>query len=149
MTENKELGELFKNIQKSVSLFGLGETNRFLGDIVSTKREGSDLIEYIIECVCIEYNVSRTILMRSTSRGEIADARRITFCLLHHIVGLSVRHISKRIFLHDNHMVGHRAIRDFRKLDDKIKQHKDLIDRYKKLECKIQNKITELQNKNN
>ena len=146
MVEHKELGELFKNIQKSVSLFGLNETNRFLDDIVSSKREGSDLIEYIINCVCIEYNVSRTILMRSNSRGEIADAKKLTFVLLHNIIGLSIRHISKRIFLHPNHMVGHRALRDFRRLDVRIKQHKELLDRYNRLEQQIQNKIAELQN---
>jgi chromosomal replication initiation ATPase DnaA len=147
MSETKKIEQLFENIQKGVKILGVDAMNKSISNILYADYKQDDIIEYIFQCICDEYRISRNTLIRGTGRGEQAEARRIAWCLLYNILNLKLSFISKRIFFYSDHMAVYRAIGRLKRIDTKIKTEREFLEKYEKIKCKIENKIAELQNK--
>ena len=55
-------------------------------------------IDYALQMVCDEYNITRFTLIHTKDRGEIQDAKRIAYCLLHFDIGLTEVEYIKNAF---------------------------------------------------
>lgn len=149
MTDNKKIEQLFETIHKGVKILGVDAMNKSISDIIYGDYKQDDVIEYIFQCICDEYCIARNTLIRGTGRGEQAEARRIAWCLLYNVLNIKLSFISKRIFFYSDHMAMYRAITRLKKIDTKIKHEREFLEKYEKIKIKVENKITELQNKNN
>jgi len=149
MLQDKRIEQLFETIHKGVKILGVDAMNKSISDIIYGDYKQDDVIEYIFQCICDEYQMSRNTLIRGTGRGEQAQARRIAWCLLYNVLNIKLSFISKRIFFYSDHMAVYRAVIMLKKIDVKIKHEREFVERYEKIKIKVENKIAELQNKNN
>ena len=149
MLQDKRIEQLFETIHKGVKILGVDAMNKSISDIIYGEYKQDDVIEYIFQCICDEYQISRNTLIRGTGRGEQAQARRIAWCLLYNVLNIKLSFISKRIFFYSDHMAVYRAVIMLKKIDVKIKHEREFLERYEKIKIKVENKIAELQNKNN
>ena len=121
MSETKDLELLLKNIQKGLKFFSIKELSDNIMSFLKSKESKTNEINIILEIVQKEFSISLSKL-KSNGRGELQDAKQIAYCLLHYDLGLSVRHISTKIF--DNwhnsvlvalvdHLNPHKQVADF------------------------------------
>jgi chromosomal replication initiation ATPase DnaA len=132
MNEQKDVEFLLKNIQEGIRLYGVKELNSAISKTLYNKTDKGEDIEFIINMICLEFNVSRFNLIKSKKHGYVQKARKIIFCLLYFEVGLSLRDIGK-IFGKYVRSVAI-AIENYKKLNLKIKQDKEFNDLYLKFQ---------------
>jgi chromosomal replication initiation ATPase DnaA len=138
MSDDKEqLYELLTNIQKGLKLYDLDELNTSLELLINRKENNTYFIEKIIDCVCKEYKINRNVLIHSTERGEIQDARRTAICLLFFHANMPMRKIAKIVFNRNYHLFIQKAIKRHRNINVKVKPDREYKERYDKLEKTI------------
>ena len=138
-----DLENLLSNIQKGLKEFSIKELNEAIILFLNKKSDKSIEINYILEIVASEYNISVKKLKAKHSRGLDQEAKQIAYCLLHLDLDLSTRYISRRIFMNNHNSL---AI-GIRKLKQADKNHKiDLmfIKKYELLKSKFINNFSNL-----
>lgn len=139
MSEEKDLESLLKNIQKGLKHFSIKELSDNVFNFLKSKEEKTKEINIILKLVQNEFSISLSKL-KSNARGEIQDAKQLAYCLLHFDLGLSVRHISTRIF--DNwHNSVFKGIKRLKNIDVNLKPDKEFFDKYQFLQAKYQQEI--------
>lgn len=128
MNEHKDVEFLLKNIQEGIKLYGIKELNEAISKTLYEKTDKAEEIEFILNTVCLEFNLSRFNLIKSKKHGYVQKARKLIFCLLYFDVGLSLREIGN-IFGKYVRSVAI-AIESYKKLNMKIKQDKEFFDLY-------------------
>jgi len=132
--DKQQLSELLKNIQKGLEEFDLEELNNSLETLLKSKVDETGKIELIINLVCKEYKINKNVLINSTERGEIQDARRMVICLLFFNTSISIRKLAKFVFNRNYHLFIQKAIKRHRNLNLKVKPDREYIEKYDKLE---------------
>ena len=140
MSNSKEVESLLKNIQKGLRLYSVQDLNQAIVKFLNTKNDKSVDINKVMIMVCKEYNITKTSLHSKNARGNLQEAKQICYCLLHFNLGLSIRHISEKIFFNWPTSVSI-GIKKLKTADVKHKQDKKFIERYEKLQNQL---ITEL-----
>jgi hypothetical protein len=137
--EEKEVEKLFKNIQKGLRVHSIKTFNDKIVEILDDKTHEKDAIECAIEIVCEEYKINRYALIKGKPY-KLQEAKIMCYCLLHNCLGLSIRHISDRIFdkFHNSITVG---INYYKNLDHKIKAHREFSEKYDRLFLALDNKV--------
>lgn len=128
MNEHKDVEFLLKNIQEGIRLYGVKELNSAISKTLYEKTDKAEEIEFILDTVCAEFNLSRYNLIKSKKHGYVQKARKIIFCLLYFDVGLSLREIGT-IFGKYVRSVAI-AIENYKKINLKIKQDKEFSELY-------------------
>jgi chromosomal replication initiation ATPase DnaA len=129
---NTDLQVLLKNIQLGLQTYTIKELNDALLKILSEKSDKYPEINRILIIVSARYKITKTILLTSTARGEFQNARMIAYCLLHFVLGISVRKIGK-IFNRGHNCVT-TAIKTFKKIEpERFRIDRELSEMYK--EC--------------
>jgi chromosomal replication initiation ATPase DnaA len=142
--DHKDIGKLLKSIHEGLQKYSVQELNRAI--VTTLKKSGKEYsivkIDYALQMVCDEYNITRFTLIHTKDRGEIQDAKRIAYCLLHLDIGLTIRHIAENVFgcYHNSVASG---IKKLRYAKQNIKHEKELIERYRLLSEKLKNYINE------
>ena len=140
MSENKELSELLKNIQDGLKIYGLKELNSSLETLLKKNDDDNYKIELILKLVCVEYGINKKVLLHSTERGEVQEARRIAICLLFFNTNTTIRKIAKLVFQRDYHLFIQKAIKRHRSINVNIKPDRLYKEKYDKLEKIIKTK---------
>lgn len=129
---NTELQTLLKNIQLGLQNYTVKELNDALVKVLSEKSDKQPEINRILLIVATRYKITKSILLNSKARGEFQNARMIAYCLLHFVLGLSVRKIGS-IFSRGHNCVT-TAINRYKTLEpDRFKLDQELHTAYK--EC--------------
>jgi len=137
--EEKEVEKLFKNIQKGLKVYSTKQFNDKIVGILDDVSDKKDAIDYTIELVCEEYKINKYALMKGRSY-KLQEAKVVCYCLLHNCLGLSIRHISDRIFFKWHHSIA-TGINFYKNLDSKIKAHRDFEEKYNRLFTSLDNKV--------
>ena len=139
MNENKEVEFLLKNIQEGIKLYGVKELNDAITKTLYKKSDKAVEIEFILDVVSKDFNLSRFNLIKSKKHGYIQKARQLIYCLLYFDVGLSLREIGAIFgkYVRSISIV----IENYRKLNPDFKIDKEFIELYKKYQEKITTNI--------
>lgn len=138
---NSELQSLLKNIQKGLEKFTVKELNDALTKVLAQKQDQGDEIQLILQIVADKYKITKKTLVTSTARGDFQTARMIAYCLLHYILGLSHRHIGKKIFNRGHNCVSS-ALKRYKSLEpDRFKLDREIEENYKECQLKFVNMI--------
>lgn len=133
-----DLTSFLKNTAKALETHTVIELNEALTSFLKNKTQDKNSVgvNEVLEIVCSNYGISKRTLLKSTARGKVQVARKITYCLLHHKLGLPARYISKRIFDKWPNSISI-AIQYYNKLDPNNKVDREFIDTYEKLKQQI------------
>lgn len=137
MAENTDIEDLLKNMRKALKHYSVKELNEAI--ITSLSKRKNDInkeVNYILKIVAAQYKVTEMILKNSVSRGKIVEAKNIAYCLLHYDLGLSIGHISQRIFFNSRNSV-YTGIKKLKSLNLSIKADKDFYDTYQQMQSKL------------
>lgn len=131
----QELESLLKNISIGLKSHNIKELNAALVEVLNKK--GTSHVEkfWIMDAVCQNYGITRHVLIHSKEYGEVTKARRLTYCLLHDLLGLSQRHIAITIFKKTPKTV-HTAIDYLRNLNDNIEEDRIFKDNFDSINIK-------------
>jgi chromosomal replication initiation ATPase DnaA len=128
MNEHKDVEFLLKNIQEGIRLYGVKELNSAISKTLYNKTDKGADIEFILNMVCVDFNLTRHNLIKSKKHGYVQKARKLIFCLLYFDVGLSLRQIGN---IFDKYVRSVAiAIENYKKLNLKLKQDKEFFDLY-------------------
>ena len=136
MKDNKEIVALLNNIQEGLKHYTPDELNKILVKELSKKHDKAPEIEFVLNSVCKKFTISRRTLIKSSSRGEIQQARALAYCLLNLNLGLSIRHIATKIFNKWANSVAI-AIKYYRNCDTKIPSEKRFLQKYEELQKQL------------
>jgi chromosomal replication initiation ATPase DnaA len=135
MNQHKDVEVLLKNIQEGIKLYGVKELNEAIIKTLYDKTDKFDEIEFVLNTVSAEFNITRQSLLKSKKHGTVQRARQISFCLLYFDLGLSLREIGN---IFDKYVRSVAiAIENYRKLNMQLKQDKEFLEQYKKAQEKI------------
>lgn len=145
MQDNKDVEHLLKNIQEGLKKYSIKELNEAIMQLLNKKSDRNEEVTMVIDLVCKEFGINQRILKKAHARGHIQEAKQTAYCLLHFDVGLGIKHIAARIFSnwHKSVSIGLDRVR---KANTDIKSDRDFLERYKKLQGKLINQITEIKN---
>ena len=135
MDQHKDVEILLKNIQEGIRLYGVKELNEAIIKTLYNKTDKVAEIDFILDTVSSEFNMSRYNLIKSKKHGLVQKARQLCFCLLYFDIELSLREIGN-IFGKYVRSVAI-AIENYRKLNVQIKQDKEFHELYKKYQEKL------------
>tara|TARA_R110000751_G_scaffold258936_4_gene358303 strand:+ start:5002 stop:5442 length:441 start_codon:yes stop_codon:yes gene_type:complete len=96
--DNKEIESLLKNIQLGLQKYSVKDLNKALQSVLSKNGSQANEIQFVLKIVAQKYKISTKTLTQSRARGDIQEARMLSYCLLHFTLGLSIRDIAKNIF---------------------------------------------------
>ena len=133
MNENKEIVTLLKNIQEGLKHYTPEELNNALVQVLKKKHDKAPEIDFVLRSVADKFQISRRTLIKSSARGEIQQARQLAYCLLNLNLGLSIRHIAKKVFIKKYHNSVAVAIKYYRNCDTKIPSEKVFLAKYEEL----------------
>jgi chromosomal replication initiation ATPase DnaA len=95
MTEHKDVEVLLKNIQEGIRLYGVKDLNDAISKALYEKTDKGKEIEFVLNIVSNEFNITRHFLFNSKKHGHSQKAKQLTYCLLYFDIGLSLREIAK------------------------------------------------------
>lgn len=137
MPDNTEIEELLNNMRKALKQYSVKELNTAISLALGEKDIGiKKEVNYVIKIVSKHYGVSERVLKSSVSRGKIAEAKSIAYCLLHYDLGLSVGYISQRIFCTWRNSV-YLGIRRIKTINTAIKSDKEFNEIYQLMQSKL------------
>ena len=145
MSNNKlELEALLKNIQDGLKNFSIKELNEGIFSFLHKNSDKTIIINYVLEIVCVEFDISRATLKSKHARGEIIEAKQLAYCLLKKNLGLSYRKIANTVFFNNPNSV-FIGVNKLNKADLNHKVDKNFIEKYNKLEQKLLLKFANLE----
>lgn len=102
--QKDEIDRLLYNLHRGLQHYTLKEFNQFLISLINKKNDKNLEINYIFEIVTNRFGITTTGLKRGAGKN-FKQAKQISYCLMHFDLGLSIRHISKNIFLNSSSSV--------------------------------------------
>lgn len=141
MSEKSDLESLLKNISEGLKVYSVKELNEAIIECLNKKHDKREEVEFILNMIAGDYLISRRILIHSTARGRIQEARQLSYCLLHFNLGLPIRHIAKRIFSKWHNSVAI-AIKQHKNLNVAIKHEREFKEKYDSLQTRLIEHIT-------
>jgi chromosomal replication initiation ATPase DnaA len=135
MTEQKHIEVLLRNIQEGIRLYGVKELNEAITKTLYSKTDKADEIDFILNMVANDFNLSRHSMIKSKKHGYPQKARQLAYCLLYFDIGLSLREIGS-IFGKYVRSISI-AIENYRKINPDIKPDKEFLEKYNFYQQKI------------
>lgn len=137
MSHDKDIEGLLKNIQEGLKKYTIKELNQAIVEFLNKKDDKTQEINYILEIVSQEFNISIRLLKQKNGRGDISEAKQVAYCLLHFNLGLSSRYIAERVFITQWHSVVHKAIVRFKSINLSLKPDREFMEKYEALNKKF------------
>ncbi len=142
MSENKDIEDLLKNIQAGLKKHSIKELNEAIITVLNKKEDKTIEIDYVLRIVANQFSISVKRLKEKNTRGVFNEAKHVAFCLLHYNLGLSLRHISDKIFSTWPSSV-HAGVMRLKDRTTAIKSELKFFEVYDNLQTKLINFITE------
>lgn len=139
MAQSTDLTAFLKNTEKALRNNTVKELNEAVVHFLKNKDEKIEEAHQVLQIVADEFAISKRVLQKSSARGKVETARKMAYCLLHFDLGLNTRYIAKRLFDRWVNSVSN-GIKYYKSLDLKIKQDKDFMSTYERLQLKISTK---------
>lgn len=121
---DKQFQKLLKNLSNALQYKTIEELNSYIC-YVTKDDDKTEAQTKILKCVCENYGITLNTLIKTKSNQKIVRARRVSFCILHNILGFSSRHIAFNIFKMTYHNMVADAIKRYKKANIKIKEDRD------------------------
>ena len=93
-TNEKAVAKLLKNIALGLQKYKIDDLNEAICKIIAKKENQQAEIDYVMKMVSRMYQITPSTLVKSRSRGDIQQARKLAYCLLHYTLGLSIRQVA-------------------------------------------------------
>lgn len=139
MAQTNDLTDFLKNTEKALRNNTVQELNQAVVHFLKNKDEKIEEAHQILQIVADEFAISKRVLQKSSARGKVEIARKMAYCLLHFDLGLNTRYIAQKLFDRWVNSVSN-GIKYYKSLDLKIKQDKDFMSTYERLQLKISTK---------
>lgn len=139
MAQSNDLTDFLKNTEKALRNNTVKELNAAVVHFLRNKDEKIEEAHLILQVVADEFSISKRVLQKSSARGKVETARKIAYCLLHFDLGLNTRYIAEKLFDRWVNSVSN-GIKYYKSLDMKIKQDKEFMSTYERLQLKISTK---------
>lgn len=139
MAQSNDLTDFLKNTEKALRNNTVKELNAAVLHFLKNKDEKIEEAHLILQVVADEFSISKRVLQKSSARGKVETARKIAYCLLHFDLGLNTRYIAEKLFDRWVNSVSN-GIKYYKSLDMKIKQDKEFMSTYERLQLKISTK---------
>jgi chromosomal replication initiation ATPase DnaA len=147
MSGNKQFVALLNNIKEGLKTHTPEELNAAIIEVLNSKHDKAPEIKFVILAVCKKFSISKRTLIKSSARGDIQQARQLTYCLLHMDLGLSIRHVAKKVFNKFPNSVAV-AIKYHRNCDEKIPSEREFMEKYAALRNELIEYIKEQNTEN-
>lgn len=141
MIENKDIEELLKNVQIALRKYSIKELNEAIIIALQNKHDKTNEVDFILKITSNHFNINVKTLINSKSKGNIQEAKKITYCLLHFNLGLSIRYIATKIFNTWPNTVAI-GINKLKNINIKIKQEAEFLNIYEKLRNELIQHLT-------
>ncbi len=138
--EQNEVSHLFKNLHQVLKTHGVAALNHAIIAFMNNKDAKKDKINLTLSMVCNEFNISSDVLMFKNVRGQVQDAKQISYCLLNQCLKLSHRYIAFRIF-HNQPTSVFNGIKRLRNCEENRNQDKQFLQTYEKLKTMLENQL--------
>jgi len=145
MQQDKDISILLNNIQKGLEKLSVKDLNEALVKVLRehhTKNKTSPLVKFTLTIVCDEFKISERILLKKHSRGDLQDAKQITYCLLHFILGFTYREVATNVF-NTWQSVIHNGVARLIKCNADHKADRKFLERYERLSNELLNFLNE------
>lgn len=142
MSEKADLESLLKNIQEGLKVYSVKELNAAIIECLNKKHDKREEVEFVLNTIALDYSISRKILIHSTARGRIQEARQLAYCILHFNLGLPMRYIATRIFSKWHNSVAI-AIKQYKNLNVSIKHEREFKEKYEAIQKRLIDYITQ------
>jgi chromosomal replication initiation ATPase DnaA len=146
MTEKAEIISLLKNLQVSLKKYTIKELNKAMNKVLDEEgfyeKVKEDQVALVFQVVCNQYNISRQQLIYSKAKGEVRQAKMITYCLLHFQLELPIRYIAKRLFYLKWHNNVGIAIKYHNNLNPQVKPDKEFIAKLDAVKQQVATQLT-------
>ncbi len=139
MAQSNDLTDFLKNTEKALRNNTVKELNAAVVHFLRNKDEKIEEAHLILQVVADEFSITKRVLQKSSARGKVETARKIAYCLLHFDLGLNTRYIAEKLFDRWVNSVSN-GIKYYKSLDMKIKQDKEFMSTYERLQLKISTK---------
>ena len=87
MSKERDIEELLKNIQEGLKKYTIKELNAAIVEFFNRKDDKTQEVNYILEIVSNEYQITPRVLKKKGARGYLSDAKQLAYCLLHFNLG--------------------------------------------------------------
>lgn len=122
-----------KGVKKNINSMEV-DINKTLSLNNYKKKEAKKTVHKL--AVMLGYTYKEILSKKSGSHG-LSTSKKIAYQLLHFELGLSIRFISSNVFGYKYHNAVGKSIREFKKLNDKLKADREHLEKYEYLKNKI------------
>ena len=137
-----EIKRLLKNINSGVNKLSLKKFNSVICKAIArhSNKEETDIDE-VVRIICKYFSISIQML-NTKSRGQVYQAKMISFKILNHTLGISAQRIGKYFKRYPNSIT--HALKCFEALDPNRRQRdKKIIEDYNECDKRVRNYINE------
>ncbi len=137
-----EIKRLLKNINSGVNKLSLKKFNSVISKAIArhSNKEETD-IDAVVKIICKYFSISAEMLS-TKSRGQVYQAKMISFKILNHTLGISAQRIGKYFKRYPNSIT--HALKCFESLDPNRRQRdKKIIEDYNECDKRVRNYINE------
>ena len=121
---DKQIQKLLKNLSNALQYLTVEELNSYICSVAKDD-EKAEAQTKILKFVCEKYGITLNTLIKTKSNQKVVRARRVSFCILHNVLGFSSRYIALNIFKMTYHNMVADAIKRYKKANIKIKEDRD------------------------
>lgn len=136
-----EVISLVKELAKTIKKVGVKKVYRALSEInaeTNSTNIHTQIINYTIDETCKEFKVSKLDIKKKNIRGNIIEARAMCFIVLKKHLDIKHQDIAK-IFGRANHTLVSNALNTFKKLNAEFKRDRIFLERFQKIDKKVEN----------
>jgi chromosomal replication initiation ATPase DnaA len=137
-----EIKRLLKNINSGVNKLSLKKFNSVISKAIArhSNKEETD-IDAVVKIICKYFSISKEML-NTKSRGQVYQAKMISFKILNHTLGISAQRIGKYFKRYPNSIT--HALKGFESLDPKRRQRdQKIIEDYNECDKRVRNYIND------
>tara|TARA_R110000764_G_scaffold542_6_gene2077 strand:- start:7397 stop:7834 length:438 start_codon:yes stop_codon:yes gene_type:complete len=125
--ENKHISKLLKNIALGLQKYEIEELNEALVLLLSKKTDQKAEVDYVLKLVSELHEITPNSLITSRGRGNIQQARKLAYCLLHYTLGLSIRQIGSLFSRYHNSVTS--ALKEYKAHQPKKFKEDEIFER--------------------
>lgn len=131
----KELENFLVGFQEVLKTHTLKELSDALQSVLNSKGDKKVVIDFVIGTVCRLYKISPAILLGSSGRGAIQEARMVSYAVFHYDLQMSLRYIASVIYNRKNHQSVNYSLLCFKDLQPtKFLLDQKVTDKYREVQ---------------
>jgi chromosomal replication initiation ATPase DnaA len=131
MSKEKDLSQLLANLKEALNHYEIAELNRAIIEILGKKNTSrQNKINVTLSYVCEKYKISKRMLLNSKYNRDLDEPKKIFTYILCLTFGIPSKYVALNVFYFKNHSSVAKRILEYKKLNTKLKQDRDLIEKF-------------------